>query len=255
MQSSYAAIVETGENAGEAAEEMRARANLYRLLAGAFIEEPGGEYLAALRSPAARDALAALGVSFDADFTDTPPDVLEEALACEYAALFTGPGSFPPVESVRLTGRFQQENCFAVREVYRRAGFAVQPGRFSLFDDQLGVELLYVAMLLERAADALVRGDDREARHLEKEIRRFWANHLGRWVRGYASLLERAAEHSFYREMARLLRGFAGEELAFMALRVDDVDGGREVVPKSEISVLFDPDEPVCNACEPGGKS
>ena len=71
----------------------------------------------------------------------------------------------------------------------------------------------------------------------------------------YASLLERASEHSFYREMARLLRSFAGEELAFMALRVDDVDGGREVVPKSEISVLFNPDEPVCNACEHGGKS
>ncbi len=34
-----------------------------------------------------------------------------------------------------------------------------------------------------------------------------------------------------------------------MMLRIDDVDGGREVVPKSEVAVLLNPHEPECNAC------
>jgi len=40
-----------------------------------------------------------------------------------------------------------------------------------------------------------------------------------------------------------------------MRLRVDDIDGGREVVPKSEVQVAFNPDEPVCNACVTGNDS
>jgi hypothetical protein len=74
----------------------------------------------------------------------------------------------------------------------------------------------------------------------------------GRWVRGYATLLERVTEHSFYREIARLLHDFAEAELALLQVRVDDVDGGREVVPKSEINVLFNSDEPVCGGCDHG---
>lgn len=232
--------------------ELRARAGYYQLLAGAFVEEPGGAYLAALRTPRALAELAELGLSFDADFRDAPLDLLQENLACEYATLFTTAGGCPPVESSRLTGRFQQEPYHEVKAVYQRCGFELQPGRFAVFEDQLGVELSFVAVLLERQAVALERGEAAAAGQLEKEIKRFWATHLGRWVRGYSTLLERATEHSFYREMARLLRDFAEAELVLLKVRVDDVDGGREVVPKSEISVLFNPDEPVCGGCEHG---
>ncbi len=232
--------------------ELRARAGYYQLLAGAFVEEPGGAYLAALRTPQALAELAALGLHFDADFSDAPLELLQENLACEYATLFTTAGGCPPVESSRLTGRFQQEPYHEVKAVYRRCGFELQPGRFAVFEDQLGVELSFVAALLEQQAVALERGDASAAGRLEKEIKRFWATHLGRWVRGYATLLTRVTEHSFYREIARLLHGFAEEELALLKVRVDDVDGGREVVPKSEIDVLFNPDEPVCGGCEHG---
>ncbi len=89
---------------------------------------------------------------------------------------------------------------------------------------------------------------------LKDEVRKrgLWATHLGRWVRGYATLLERVTEHSFYREIARLLRDFSEAELTLLKVRVDDMDGGREVVPKSEIDVLFNPDEPVCGGCDHG---
>lgn len=229
--------------------ELRARAGYYQLLAGAFVEEPGRGYLAALRTP---EALAELGLQFDADFTGIPLDTLQEVLACEYATLFTTSGGCPPVESSRLTGRFQQEPFHDVKTIYQRCGFELQQGKFAVFEDQIGVELSFVAALLENQAVALEHGGMAAARQLEKEIKRFWAAHLGRWVRGYATLLERMTEHSFYREIARLLRDFAEAELILLKVRVVDVDGGREVVPKSEIQVLFNPDEPVCGGCDHG---
>lgn len=235
-------------------EECIARATVYRLLAGVFVEEPSMAFLAALREPSLLSDLAEAGVRFDVDFLRTELPALTETLACEYATLFASSGGFPPVESVRLTGRFKQEPEFQVAATYRRWGFAVHKGRFEVFADQLGVELSFVAVMLERCAAVLEAGDEATFARLDKEIRRFWTLHLGRWVRGYSSLIERAAQHSFYREMARFLGGFAEEEIAAMGLkRVEDLDQGRAVVPKREIALEFDPNEPVCGACPSAG--
>lgn len=234
------------------AEECRARAQLFRLLAGAFAEEPGRDYLHALRQPGSLASLAEAGLSFDADFLTPPLEQLVDELACEFATLLAAPGGCPPVESARLTGRYQQQPYFEVKQAYRDAGFEVQRGRFEVFDDALGVELLFVAALLDRVASAQEQCDRAAQVRAEKLLKRFWVRHLGRWARGYATLVMRASEHSFYREMAKLLRDLADDEIARLAVRVDDVDGGREVVPKSEVAVLFNPDEPVCGACEHG---
>jgi putative dimethyl sulfoxide reductase chaperone len=233
----------------ETAAECRARADLYRLLAGVFVEEPTPEFLTALRAPALRQQLAEAGLRIDADFYDAPLDALVETLAIEYTTLFANSGGFPPVESVRLFGRFKQEPNFETMQTYKRLGFVLRPGRFEVFADQIGVELMFVAELLERAATALESDDPAGFRKLEKEIKRFWVQHLGRWVRGYARLIERTAEHSFYREMARFLGGFAAEEIAAMGLAIEDADQARLVVPKAEVKVEFDPNEPVCNGC------
>lgn len=230
----------------ERAAECRARAEIYRLLSGVFIEEASADLLEALRAPEMLAQFANVGLRFDADFLDAPIDDLVEALAVEYTALFAASGGFPPVESVRLFGRFKQEPNFETMDLYRRNGFVLRPGRHEVFADQLGVELLFVAELLDRAAKALDSGDEAAARKLEKEIKRFWVQHLGRWVRGYARLVERAAQHSFYREMARFLAGFADEEITAMGLTVEDADRGRLVVPKIDVKTEFDPNEPVC---------
>ena len=230
-------------------EECLDRAQTYRLLAGVFAEEPSARFLAALRTPETLAALGEAGLRFDVDFTVPDLENLVESLAMEYTTLFVASGGFPPVESVRLTGRYYQEPNFSVKAAFRDAGFQVQSERFHVFEDQLGVELMFVAALLARAAGALGDRDMQSFLRAERDIKRFWALHLGRWVRGYASLVQRATEHSFYREMAKLLELFACDEIERMRLRVDDVDGGRRVVPKSEVQVLFNPDEPVCNAC------
>jgi len=230
-------------------DELNARADVYRLLAGVFVEEPSPEFLDALRAPAMLQQLAEAGLHFEGDFTEASIDVLVEQLAIEYTTLFANSGGFPPVESVRLFGRFKQEPNFETMQTYRRLGFVLRPGRFEVFADQIGVELMFVAELLDRSAAALESGDAADAKRLEKEIKRFWVQHLGRWARGYAQLIERTAEHSFYREMARFLAGFAAEEIEAMELRVEDADQARLVVPKAEVKVEFNPDEPVCNGC------
>lgn len=234
----------------ERAQECRARAGVYRLLSGAFVEEVAAGFVNALRTPDTLAQLAEAGLRFDADFLESPVDELVEELAVEYATLFASSGGFPPIESVRLHGGYQQQPAFAAMQTYRRHGFALHPGRHAVFPDQLGVELLFVAELLERASEALDHGDEAAARRLDKEIKRFWVQHLGRWVRGYARLVERAARHSFYREMARFLAGFAEEEIAAMGIVVADADQGKPVAPKVEVKVEFDPKEPVCNACD-----
>jgi TorA maturation chaperone TorD len=233
-------------------EECLARASLYRLLAGVFVEEPAAPFLATLREPALLQLLHSAGIRFDVDFLEGDLPALSDALACEYATLFASSGGFPPVESVRLTGRFKQEPHFQVAQLYQRLGFEQVSGRFAVFPDQLGIELMFVAELLTRGAAALAREDRPAYKTLEKEIKRFWALHLGRWVRGYSGLIERAAGHSFYREMARFLAGFAAEEIAALGLtHLDDLDQGQLEVPKSDIKMEFNPDEPVCGECPP----
>lgn len=237
-------------SSAELGSECAARANVYRLLSGAFVEEPGPSFVQALRRPEVLQSLADVWVRFDSDFTTPDTESLVERLACEYTTLFAATGGFPPVESVRLTGRYKQYPHFQVQQTYAKWGFALHKGRFAVFPDQLGVELMFVAELLERCTLALARGDEAGYRRVEREVKRFWTQHLGRWVRGYARLIEQAAEHSFYRGMARFLGGFADEEIAAMGLRIDDLDHGRAVVPKAEIRVEFNPEEPVCNSCE-----
>jgi TorA maturation chaperone TorD len=229
--------------------ELKDRADVCRLLAGVFVEEASAEFLDALRQPEMLRQLADAGLRFDADFIEAPAAELIDKLAIEYTTLFVASGGMPPVESVRLYGRFKQEPNFETMQTYRRCGFILQPGRHEVFSDQLGVELMFVAELLDRSAIALEGGDTDMARRIEKEIKRFWVQHLGRWVRGYARLIVRLAEHSYYREMARFLGGFAVEELEALELNIEDADQARLVVPKVDMKVEFDPNEPVCNGC------
>lgn len=242
-----------GPDCEQLRQECLARASLYRVLAGVFVEEPSQAFVQSLRDPTFLGSLSQLGIGFDADFLTPELPQLTDALACEYATLFASSGGFPPVESVRMTGRFKQDPHFQVSQVYQRTGFELVRGKFEVFPDQLGMELMFVAEMLERCAEALQTEDLSSYRRHDKEIKRFWSLHLGRWVRGYSGLIERASNHSFYRCMAAFLGGFAVEEIAAMGLsKLDDLDQGQLVVPKSEITLEFNPDEPVCGECPSG---
>lgn len=230
-------------------ESLRARAGWYRLLAGVFAEEPRGDFLDALRGDASLAALDALGVHLGPEFSEADRERIADTLGCEYTMLFVAPGGFPPVESVRLQGGFRQGANSAVRAFYRAEGFAAHGGRFAVFEDHLSVELGFVGVLLERQAEALEAGDIQRARQAEKTIKRFWVQHLGLWVRGFASVIVRAAEHPFYRGMARLLGAFAESELGLLGLEVADTDGGSWRAPRPA-----QVDEPMWCGAKPEGQ-
>lgn len=212
--------------------ELRAREGWYRLLAGVFAEEPKEVFLRELRENTCHSALIELGVKFDKDFLTPDFSELVEQLACEYTMLFVAPGGFPPVESVRLQGGYRQSAASRVKEFYTSEGVAVKASGFDIFDDHLAVEMGFVATLLERQANALEHNEEIESKRLEKSIKRFWVQHLGRWVRGFSTLVEQAAEHSFYREMSILLNAFSESELETLKLDIVDGDGGRWRAPK-----------------------
>jgi TorA maturation chaperone TorD len=239
----------------EIREALAYRIVVYRLLSGVFLEEPGVDFLNALRSPESLSSLADAGLALLTDFLEPDVATLADNLAVEYTTLFASAGGCSPIESARLTGRLKQDPYFAVTQTYARFGFEMAKTRFFVFEDQLGVELAFVAEMLERCQAALDSDDVAGYRLLEREIKRFWTVHLGKWVRGYARLVHRASEQSLYREMARLLESFAHEEIALLGLRIEDEDQARTVVPKSEIKVEFNPDEPVCGSCASGPQS
>ncbi|WP_303906444.1 TorD/DmsD family molecular chaperone [Thiohalomonas denitrificans] len=226
-------MTETMQRA-DTVEALRSRAHWYRLLAGAFAEEPQSGFLRELRGEHCLADLAELGVDFDADFLGRDEEVLAEELAAEYTMLFIAPGGFPPVESVRLQGGYRQSAVNETRDAYAAEGFAVQSGRFATFEDHLSVEMQFIAALLERQAEALSAGDVKDARRLDKVVKRFWVKHLGRWSRGFAQTVEGATEYSFYREMARLLEAFTLAELEVLGLDVADEDGARLRAPKPD---------------------
>lgn len=238
MSMIQAVVREEGREPGGQTEELAARAGIYRLLSGAFAEEAGREFIEALRQPSSLEAMAEAGLAFGPDFVSVPLDRLVDELACEYASLFVAPGGATPVESARLTGRMQQDSYYQVQADYKRLGFSVRQGRFATFDDHLSVELDFVANLLDRSAQAILADDETGHRRFEKEIRRFWALHLGRWARGFGGVVARATAHSFYREMARLLTMFGEDEIARLNLKVVDVDGRPPEQPKPETAGL-----------------
>lgn len=238
------------DEVNECLSEYAARANLYRLFAGVFVEEPSGEYLKNLRSPEVLASLTEMGATFDADFLEADIKKLEDDIACEYATMFNVAGGLPPVESVRRQGGYHQDSHFDVKKFYQENGFKVAKGRFVVMEDNLGIELQFAAALLDRAREALERGDTEEENRINKVLKRFWTLHLGRWVRGYSSLVLKATQHSFFREMANLLGDFAEMEVELMKLKVEDEDQGREHHPIPEL-----PDEegegPVCGGGGP----
>ena len=104
-----------------------------------------------------------------------------------YTKLFIGPAKLPapPWESVYATGEplLFQESTLAVREAYRRAGYAAA-GYPHEADDHLAVELDFMATLASDARAAYEAGDKGRSADLLSVQRDFLREHLLAWVGG-----------------------------------------------------------------------
>ena len=131
-----------------------------------------------------------------------------DGLCSAYTKLFIGPAKLPapPWESVYATGEplLFQESTLAVRDAYRRAGYAAA-GSPHEADDHLAVELDFMATLAADASAAFEAGDEERCADLLAVQRDFLREHLLTWVGAFAERLAGSAgDGAFYPRFAEL---------------------------------------------------
>ena len=199
------------------AEEARARAGLYRLVAQMVAQEPDEAFLRELNATGFRETVASLGLSPPPAPTSTEADVTCEELAVEYARLFLLPGApLHPYESVqRGEGQLWGEATAGVQETYLEAGFELNP-EVRHVPDHLAVELEFMAHLATKEAERLAAGSTEEAEALQKRQKSFLRNHLGTWAVAFAHTLKAETSQRYFQFLADLLETVIKSDAYFL---------------------------------------
>lgn len=200
-------------------EELQVYALALKVLASAFYLPPAEPFLTTL---SAQGLLADWPLAPDDPDTQTglqllraqldraqPADLLP-AVRADHTALFIGlmRVEAPPWESVYLSQDhllFDQQTL-EVREFYARFGLQI-PKLDREPDDHIGYELLFLAHLMEQAAQALDAGDVEKAAHLVAAALEFFAAHPQEWAGLFIERLAQSARTDYYRGLAYLLKG------------------------------------------------
>lgn len=175
-----------------------ARSATYRLLARLALVELNGDFAAALlEMPILGKALA------DSGGLEALP-----ALRVEYTRLFLM--NAHPYESVYLdeSGMLNTVQSGTVLEHYREQGFEPEALSASGAPDHLGLELEFMAHLIESGSAAHRHGDGAVAASLSDHQLHFLEGHLLKWGPIFASLLSELADSPFYRAYGEMLEAF-----------------------------------------------
>ncbi|MFQ6017500.1 MAG: molecular chaperone [Kiloniellaceae bacterium] len=209
MASRRTIAAETADLAGKAA----ARSNLYGVLAMVYREEPSADLLRQVRDGEFLAALSEAGVALGREFLDGAAEGLADDLAVEYTRLFVGPGKhIPPYESVQREGALWGKSTSDVAAFVERRGFAYRPDYRGL-PDHVSVELEFMQQATAQEARAYEAADAAGAAVCRGIGAAFLEDHLGQWIPEFCDKVMAAAERPFYREMAKLTKGFMESEL------------------------------------------
>ena len=185
------------------------RRYLYTLISHAFACEADKELLAEIESVHAEEECTLLddelreGERLWNEVCRSAKGVDPKRLRSEYTRLFLGPEKLPapPWESVYVTGEplLFQESTLAVREAYRRSGYACV-GYPREADDHVAIELDFMATLASKTCETM--GDDRDV--LAAQLT-FLEEHLLVWLDSFSERLGACGTVSaFYPSFARL---------------------------------------------------
>ncbi len=191
------------------AELMSAR-SLYLLLGRVFMAEVDKDFYSLLRSEEMSRALEPLRAGLGGD--ERSDEEVLERLAVEYSALFIQPGSFPPYESVFKKGRHLAEPADQVEIIYQLNGFNYRSQWPSLFPDHLGLEMNFVASLLDSQIKALEKGLTEDAKRLEDTRAEFMKKHLCQWGPQYMEKIAEMTSDPFYNPLVNFARAFLESE-------------------------------------------
>ncbi len=136
-----------------------------------------------------------------------------EELAVDYARIFlsagVSSGAAYPIESVYTSPEHlvMQDAWEAVCGIYRANGFGKREG-VDVHEDQLGLELDFMAVMTERALTALEKGS-REALLKNLEVQKsFLESHLLNWIHHFAEDVRNCPGTDFYKAVSLVTEGF-----------------------------------------------
>jgi len=195
-----------------APEVSRIHANVFRMVSGMFLAEPSQELL---------DQLA-LDETWEIISIFVPPSGYQELqdlalnrqftiseLRLAFHSLFAVPlGAyvFPFESCYRVAtppGPLMGPPAVEVQSAYAAAGFAVSPEAAEP-PDHVGLELAFVAELLDRYATTQDEADHKTAARLAAQIHSFCRDHLNRWLPALGNRISESGVSTFYAAVGRL---------------------------------------------------
>jgi DMSO reductase family type II enzyme chaperone len=197
-----------------------ARSALYRFFSVAFAYPTAGRFrtLGDEALPTARAAASISGRTLvprlEALFGHLEGVTLEELQSQYHRALGHLPlPDCPPYEAGYLGGAlFREENVLAdVAGFYRAFGLIIGSEERER-PDHVTVELEFMHVLTLKEAIARVHHGPAEVGICRSAQRRFWRDHLGRWLPSFGLLLAGRSPEGFYRDIGSNLAEFAEAE-------------------------------------------
>ena len=211
------------------AELSTARANTYGFLASVYHAEPSSSFLNNLKELEGSGVLDALNLSLADIFEGTPDeDDLKESLAIEFSRLFIGPGShISPHESIHVTGEDIVDG-----ELWGKATVAVKKfmaaaqvetdDKFGGMPDHISAEFEFMQQLAQQEAEAWAEKNGEIARNIWRVEKRFFEEHLSRWVDGFCDMVIENADNPFYSKFAQATKDF----VEFETENLNELDNG-----------------------------
>lgn len=197
-------------------DELMLRAQTYGALCSLVLQAPDGESLRALRQAygAAEGSLASFVRGLPSD-----GGALERVridLEAEFRALFqdASASSVQPCESAYAEDPEASADSVrrAVSRAYAQAGFQVDEDE-DLPADHIGVELAFMARLVESRIAAIDEGEDERACELARVQRTFLDEHLVPCAIAFCTELAEHARSDFYRGVVEEIEGFLAFEV------------------------------------------
>lgn len=198
----------------EMAEHAMQRSNIYAFLASVYREEINADLLSRIQDPHFMGVLFDLGVSLGEEFFSTPEQELLENLAVEYARLFLGPDKhISPHESVHHErdggdwGTLWGMSTVEVKKFIETTGLEYK-SEFTGLPDHISVELELMQAVTKKESIAWEKNDMEGVHYCCQIEKKFFNEHLAKWIHVFCDKVKLMAELPFYREIASITQNF-----------------------------------------------
>ena len=205
---------------------MESRANMYNLLARAFISEVDQDFLTELKhmrfpQNTGNEEVDAAYLALYKYLRKTPESVLDD-LAVDYARTFIGSGALDaraayPFESVYtsekgLLMQAARDEVLAILRAEKLDGMLT----WNEGEDHVGIEFLFMREMTKRTKTALETDDEDSAFSMLVTQRNFQHDHLLNWVFQWADDVPKYATLPFYNAFVDLACAYLREDEALL---------------------------------------